>query len=464
MAISLAGTAILFSPVLAPRVDRVAGDTMRKWIPSLWPAKPKAPPPKETPPPPPIEKQFAPENRTTTTKLFNGMSLQTNIRTQQGGGATEERARPESYTVEAKLHLQVPSPTTSAEPLLAAAPQLDAVLPSLREMLVTARVANFFHTLYEKKVRFIEMQASRFNLLPTRHNVFDCETILELTHPATMRKALLLQTEMDVLTDGSDPDRTLDYDSSSKFFQPFTSYNWAKRTRTPSPFIPPREQEIAKLEQKLTLPTTSAKSAQELRARIATLRREIEALTYRSHLVASLDPFIVVPGFMVRQREEPFAPMIGDYALVIHQGRAYPAIVGDTGPETKLGEASLLLCKTINPQSSSNGRAVSDLSVVYLIFPGSHDPVMTPPDLLKWQQACMRYLSEMGGDTTRIHAWVTPPAPSTPSQDSGTLPSPATPAEASPPASPFSMTPIPLPPSALPPPKPLPDPTTPPAP
>jgi hypothetical protein len=74
-----------------------------------------------------------------------------------------------------------------------------------------------------------------------RHNFYDTETILELTHPATQRRTLLIQSEMDVVADGSDGDRmpTLDeYIYISDYYQPFTSYAWPKATKTPNPLSP----------------------------------------------------------------------------------------------------------------------------------------------------------------------------------------------------------------------------------
>ena len=50
------------------------------------------------------------------------------------------------------------------------------------------------------------------------------ETMLELKHPASGRKVLLVQSEMDVNVDGSDGDRLLPVDMTSSTFQPFTSY------------------------------------------------------------------------------------------------------------------------------------------------------------------------------------------------------------------------------------------------
>ena len=100
-------------------------------------------------------------------------------------------------------------------------------------MLTTAKVSGFYHKLYENKTASIQRDITRLNKILDRHNFFDCETILELTHPTSKRKTLLVQSEMDVVADGSDGDRmaTLDeYIYMSDYYQPTTSYAWPKVT------------------------------------------------------------------------------------------------------------------------------------------------------------------------------------------------------------------------------------------
>ena len=60
---------------------------------------------------------------------------------------------------------------------------------------------------------------------------------------------------------------------------------------------------------------------------------------------------------------------LGDYALVVFGNSIYPALVGDVGPNDKVGEASLRIAKEINTLSTPYNRPVSDLKVTYLIFP-----------------------------------------------------------------------------------------------
>ena len=43
---------------------------------------------------------------------------------------------------------------------------------------------------------------------------------------------------------------------------------------------------------------------------------------------------------------------VGDYALVIFGDAIYPALVGDVGPNDKVGEASLRIAKELNTLST----------------------------------------------------------------------------------------------------------------
>ena len=105
---------------------------------------------------------------------------------------------------------------------------------------------------------------------------------------------------------------------------------------------------------------------------IAADEARIVELKTRSFLIAEYDPFIVLPVFLVTDRSaNPFAPRIGDYAVVLHDGRAYPAIVGDAGPDFKTGEASLRIAREIQPGCSPYVRPINDLKATYLVFPGT---------------------------------------------------------------------------------------------
>ena len=83
-----------------------------------------------------------------------------------------------------------------------------------------------------------------------------------------------------------------------------------------------------------------------------------------------------------------------------------PAIIGDTGPTWKLGEASLRVAKELNSNATSYKRPVSDLKVSYLIFPGSADSP-SAPDLDKWFDKVQLLLGEVGGlgNGFKLYRW-----------------------------------------------------------
>jgi len=140
------------------------------------------------------------------------------------------------------------------------------------------------------------------------------------------------------------------------------------------------------------------------------LRAEVGTLKKFSFLIGATDPFIVVPGAFMHGRD-PVKP--GDYALVVFGDSIYPAIVGDIGPNDKVGEASLRIAKEINTLSTPYNRPVSDLKVTYLIFPETADKPFGPPDLEKLQARCEALLKEIGGASVPLHHWenIIPPSP-----------------------------------------------------
>src|SRR5207248_9962201 len=116
-------------------------------------------------------------------------------------------------------------------------PQLPTLLPGLSSMLSADSVSPLFAQLYDTKVRMLRENLGRLDLLLSRHNFFDCQTVLHLQHPQTHRKALLLQADMDVDADGSDGDRMPIGTGGPTNFKPFTSFKWAKKTPVPNPYV-----------------------------------------------------------------------------------------------------------------------------------------------------------------------------------------------------------------------------------
>jgi glycosyl hydrolase group 75 (putative chitosanase) len=389
-------------------------------------------------PTPPIR---VPDKRLEVVKLFNGLHIRSTLETEEGETATVERETESSYALDLIVRVRVPNANTSLDEIAQLNPHLPDVLPSLDLLTKSARVSDFYHDLYDRKLGMLRRELTRIDQLVSRHNFYDCETILELQHPQTKRRALLVQADMDVDMDGSDSDRVQDIDGSSATFQPVTSYKWAKKTDTPNPFLPMREDKLKQLEKEFAMKGLGPERNQELRVAITDLRAEIGDLKKHSYLVASTDPYVVLPGSMVGKNAEPFTPHIGDYCAVIYKDVLYPSVVGDAGPSYIIGEASFRMSKEINARASANNRPVNDLKVTYLVFPNSADKPFAPPDLDKWRARCEQLLNEIGGYKGELHKWenlikpLPTPAPS-PALSPTSLPKPGPSPAASPAASP----------------------------
>jgi hypothetical protein len=272
-------------------------------------------------------------------------------------------------------------------------------------------------------VKLLREDLARLDLLLSRHNFYDCQAILQLRHPQSHRKAFLLQADMDVDADGSDADRMPVGTGASANFKPSTSYRWPKKTPAPNPYLTGTEERLKRAEDEYALATTTPARKRDLRNTIAQLRAEVDTLKKYSFLIGATDPFIVVPGAFTHGRD-PVKP--GDHALVIFGDSIYPSIVGDIGPNDKVGEASLRIAKQINMLSTPYNRPVSDLKVTYIIFPETADKPFGPPDLDKLQTRCETLVKEIGGASVPLHHWenIIPPSP-TPGPTPSPSPSPS---------------------------------------
>ncbi len=371
-------------------------------------AKRKAETPAEPAPLPPISSHTAASGGDVRT-LRSGIPFKTEVKVEKGGIASKERKAGESYTAEYTLTVRVPEPSKTLAELHTVNPRLSKLLPGLPAMLEKPEVSRWFYALYENKTGRLKQDATRLNELLTKHNFYDCETILNLKHPQSGRKVFLLQAEMDVVSDGSDGDRLAtmpDEIVNSTHYQPFTSYGWPKKTKTPNPMVAGWEKRLAGAKVELAASGTTADRKVWLRDRIQYLQRGIDDMKGRSFLIADYDPFIVIPVNLLTAND-PFAPKVGDYAVVAHGDKLYPAIVGDGGPTFKVGEASLRMAKQINPRASSYSRPESDLVVTYVVFPGSREETKGPPDYEKWRTRCEELLKECGGlgEGVELHRW-----------------------------------------------------------
>lgn len=370
--------------------------------------KPAPPPEPESAPEPPPQVPLG--TVTDVRQLRSGIPFKTEVTFGEGKTAVTERVDPESYTARYELNLRLPKAATTIGELEKANPKLPAILPGLPPLLEKAKVSPAYATLYKNKADRVRRDAHSLTELLTKHNIYDCETILHMT-AANGRKVFFMQAEMDVVSDGSDGDRLAtmpDAIVNSTHYQPFTSYGWRKRTPAPNPMIAGWEKRIEAGTKELKDPATPADRKKWLVERIAMLKRGIEDLKARSYLIAEYDPFIVIPVNLLTNRSDPFAPKVGDYAVVIYGEKIYPCIVGDGGPTFKVGEASLRLAKEINERASPYSRPVSDLTVSYVVFPNSREKVAGPPDYEVWRQKCHELLQEIGGlgDGYQLHQWV----------------------------------------------------------
>jgi Fungal chitosanase of glycosyl hydrolase group 75 len=368
--------------------------------------------------------------RLDTARLFSGITVHAEVDPIPGGAASDERADPQSYVLDLKLHTRVPAPNATIEELAKVSPELPRLLPGLAAMLKPDSVSPFFKELYDTKLKTLRENLARLDQLLSRHNFYDCQTVLQLRHPESHRRVVLLQADMDVDADGSDADRLPAGSGASPNFKPSTSFRWPKKSALPNPYLPPLEDKLKRSEGELSVKGTAPERKRELKSAIWQVRDAIESLKRYSFLIAATDPYIVLPSGLSKAD----GGKVGDYAVVVFGDRIFPALVGDIGPSDKAGEASLRIAKEINVLATANNRPVSDLKVTYLIFPGTAETHLGPPDLEKLQARCETLVKEIGGASVPLHHWenIIPPLPSpTPPPTPAPTPS-ATPASTPP--------------------------------
>jgi len=375
-------------------------------------------------------------------RLFNGITLRSEVETTSGAAASEERVDPMSYAIDLKLRARVPTPNRTVDELGRVSPDLGKLLPGLATMVKPESVSPLFAQLYETKVRELRENLSRLDLLLSRHNFYDCQTVLALRHPETKRRALLFQADMDVDADGSDGDRVPAGNGVSPTFKPFTSFRWGKKSNRPNPYLPGIEDRLRRVE--LEQRTATPERKRDLKNAATELRDEISAMKKYSYLIGTYDPFIVVPASFTKGSD---AAHVGDYAVVIAGSTIYPAMVGDVGPNDRVGEASLRIAKEVNGLSNPNNRPISELKATYIVFNGTADSSWGSLDLEKLQARCEALVKEIGGASVPLHHWVNtvPPLPTpTPTPTPSPTPSISPTPSASPSPTPmFSETPSP---------------------
>jgi len=361
--------------------------------------------------PPPMPDENVHYKKVQVSKLFNGIQIQTKLQSEEGSIASIEREVPGSFQASFELKVKVPKPATTLAQLSSSNSHLAKALNDMPLLVEDAKVSKYFYHVYDLKQRQLQNNIAQLDRALSRHNFYDCDTVLEMRHPESGRRVFFLQGEMDVVSDGSDGDRLPvfdDYIAKSHHFQPTTSYGWRKTTRRLNPLVKVYQEKLKKTKERYKVKGLTRGENKLLENQIKTIPRLVEDLKSRSFLLAQSDPFIVIPlSTRTYAKRSKFIPNIGDYAVVAYRDKLYPAIVGDYGPSTKTGEASLRLAKEIDPRASPYRRPVSDLLVSYFIFPKTADKPFSAPDLKKWQARCKGLLDEIGGlgEGYTLHEW-----------------------------------------------------------
>lgn len=346
---------------------------------------------------------------TDITNLSNGIPLRTEILYGSGETAMEEIQLHDSYTAQYQLKMRVPRPAIRISEIEIGTPDLSKILPGFRAMFPTGFVSPWHETLYRNKVSEIRANSKQLNLMMSKPDAYDCNTILHLKSEKG-RKVFFMQADMDAILKGSDGDRLPEMTAShvqSIQYDPFTAYHWRKTGNKPNPMIAEWERRIAIGRTELKEPALTPARKAWVEERIAMLNSGIEAMKKRGYLISAHDPYIVLPIGLIIDKEDPFAPKIGDYAVVIHGRTIYPCIVGDRGADSTVGEASALLAAQLNPEWKPGSKAVAYPRVSYVVFPGTAETNPEPPEYDKWMKKCYTLLGEIGGfgNGFQYHKW-----------------------------------------------------------
>src|SRR5207237_8839235 len=141
-----------------------------------------------------------------------------------------ERNVLQSYVLDLQLKVRVPTPNRTLEELAQVTPELSKLLPGLGLTLTPESLSPLFQELYDLKLQALRQDLVRLDQLLSRHNFYDCQTILRLRHPETQREALLILAAMDVDADGADADRTEETGGAPLNFKQVPSYRWKRKT------------------------------------------------------------------------------------------------------------------------------------------------------------------------------------------------------------------------------------------
>jgi len=256
-------------------------------------------------------------------KTVRGFNLKYDAEYTPGKLASHERVRDDSYVADFSLKVKLPEPAMTVEELEVSNPELTKILPGLSTLVENSKVSPFFKTLYENKSEYLRKRVLSLGETLTMHNFYDCQTMLEMTHPDTKRKVFLFQGDMDVVTDGSDGDRLSimpDEVVKSTYYQPFTSYSWKKQTSTPNPMVAGWQQRIRNAQSELRDSATKPERRTWLKSRMKMLEAGISDMNRNSFLIAEHDPFIVISINKFKSSGPgSYSPHVGDYVAVIYK-------------------------------------------------------------------------------------------------------------------------------------------------
>lgn len=344
--------------------------------------------------------------------LSNGIPLRTEVLYGAGETAMEEAQLHDSYTATYQLKMRVPRPAISILDIEKATPGLSKILPGFTELFPKGFVSPWQEVLYKNKITEIRKNSRQLNALLAKSTAYDCNTILHLSNEKG-RKVFFMQADMDSALKGSDGDRVPIMPASqvdSIEYDPFTAYHWRKVGKAPNPMIAGWERRIAVGTKELNIQGITPAKKEWIEKRIAMLKSAIEAMKKRSYLISAYDPYIVLPLSVLKDAKDPYAPKVGDFAVMIHGRKIYPCIVGDVGSDIQVGEASARMALALAPQWNPAYKPVAYPGVSYLVFPGSREAETTQPDHRKWREKCLSLLREIGGsgDGYEVHDWTTP--------------------------------------------------------
>jgi len=333
-------------------------------------------------------------------RTAKGFDLLSKVDVEESGElASKVRKEGANYYAQYDLKVKLPKAAQTLEELEAVNGELGRVLPDLAEMVKSAKVSKFYGELYENKLSRLKRDVLRLDALITTHNFFDTQTVLNLTHPESNQKLLLVQSDMDVVTDGSDGDRlpVMPLENvQSPSYQFSTSWWWKKVTDRPNPMIEGFKHRMGNADKEIAGGEATADRVRWLKKRKGDIKGYVKEAQSHSFLLAEYDPFIVMPTPMIIDRSDSHSPRAGDYAVVIFQDKVYPCIVGDAGPTYKMGEASLRLAKELNAKANKGYRPISDLTVTYVVFPQSRGD-RKQPNYEEWREKCAALLEKVGG-------------------------------------------------------------------